>query len=158
MTASDRLIAIANEERRLQGFGLSRAFAERANSAEPSSMWFPDKDELIRERVVTRVVPVKPSQPQPAPPAPSPVEATAPASGAVANAAAAAPVAVRESKTFPAAFPDLNASLVPRAVIPPDVIKRLTASPKPKSPKPGPARPEPARPAGASAPSPTGQK
>src|SRR5882762_8543844 len=33
MTASDRLIAIANEERRLQGFGLSRAFAERANHA-----------------------------------------------------------------------------------------------------------------------------
>ncbi len=35
MTASDRSIAIATEERRLQGFGLSRAFAERANRAEP---------------------------------------------------------------------------------------------------------------------------
>jgi hypothetical protein len=158
MTAADRSIAIANEERRLQGFGLSRDFAQRANRAEPNSMWFPDKDELLRERVVTRVVLVKPNQPPPAPPAPpvpSPVEAAAPASGAVANAVAAAPVAAREPKIFPAARPDLNAPLIPRAAIPPDVIKRLTASPKPKSARPGPARPGPARPAGASAPSPT---
>ncbi|HWL19427.1 MAG TPA: hypothetical protein VNS33_07170 [Bradyrhizobium sp.] len=148
MTAADRGIAIANEERRLQGFGLSRAFAERANRAEPNSMWFPDNDELVREHVVTRVVAVNPVAPKAAPPAPSSVDAVAPASGAVANAAAAAPVAVREPKTVPAARPDWNTPLVPRAVIPPDVIKRLTASPKPKS----------AKPASASAPPPAGQK
>jgi hypothetical protein len=145
MTAADRSAAIANEERRLQEFGLSRAFAEHANRTEASSMWFPEKDELIREHVVTRVVSLKPSSPQPAPPA---VEATAPASGAVANAAPVAPVAVREPKTVPAARPDLNTPLIPRAAIPPDVIKRLTASPKPKS----------AKPASASAPPSAGQK
>ena len=47
-------------------FGLSKEFAARANTATPSGMWFPDKDELVREKVVTRVV-----QPQvPAKPAP----------------------------------------------------------------------------------------
>jgi hypothetical protein len=56
MTASDRHAAIATERQRLQQrFGLSAAFAARANSAPPGGMWYPDKDELMRERVVTRL-------------------------------------------------------------------------------------------------------
>jgi hypothetical protein len=56
MTASDRHAAIATERQRLQlRFGLSAAFAARANSAPPGGMWYPDKDELMRERVVTRL-------------------------------------------------------------------------------------------------------
>jgi hypothetical protein len=70
MTAASRAAAIATEQARLQRFGLSREFAVRANTATPSGMWFPDKDELVREKVVTRV-----ALPQPAPvaakPAPS---------------------------------------------------------------------------------------
>jgi hypothetical protein len=121
MTASDRLIAIANEERRLQGFGLSRAFAERANRAEPSGMWFPDKNELINEHVATRIVAVNPGPPKAAPPTAAPA-----AGGAVANAAATVPSA------FPAIAPALNTAQTPRVVIPPDVIKRLREAPKPK--------------------------
>ena len=56
MTAADRRAAIATEQLRLQGFGLSSAFAGRATSALPSGMWYPDQDELVRERVVTRVI------------------------------------------------------------------------------------------------------
>jgi hypothetical protein len=130
MTASDRRLAIANEERRLQAFGLSRDFAERANRAEPSSMWFPDKNELIREHVATRIGSVNPAPPKPAPPSAPPV------GGAIANATAAVP------STFPAIPPALNtAAQTPRVVIPPDVIKRLREAPKPK----------PANPASASA-------
>jgi hypothetical protein len=57
MTTSARRGTIAEEVLRLQRFGLSKAFAERANAATPSGMWYPDKDELLREHVVTRVVP-----------------------------------------------------------------------------------------------------
>jgi hypothetical protein len=56
MTATDRRAAIETEQQRLQQFGLSKEFAERANGAAPSSMWYPDQDELIREHVVTRVI------------------------------------------------------------------------------------------------------
>ncbi len=56
MTAADRSAAIATEQLRLQGFGLSSAFAARATTASPSGMWYPDQDELVRERVVTRVL------------------------------------------------------------------------------------------------------
>jgi hypothetical protein len=55
-TAATRTAAIATEEARLQRLGLSKAFAERANAATPDSMWFPDTDELLRERVVTGLV------------------------------------------------------------------------------------------------------
>ena len=133
MTAADRSIAIANEERRLQGFGLSRAFAERANRAEPGSMWFPDNDELIREHVVTRIVPIKPGPPKAAPPA---AEVAPPAGGTIVNAAPAAPAATAEPLAAPAARPALNTIPTPRAIIPPDVIKRLTAAPKPKPASP----------------------
>lgn len=126
MTAANRDAAIAAEERRLQGFGLSRAFVERANSAAPTSMWLPDNDELLREHVVTRIVPLKPLAPKSAPP---PVEA-APA-GAVANATPA--TAAGQATAMPAVHPDLSTSQAPRAIIPADVIKRLTAAPKPKT-------------------------
>ena len=142
MTASDRSIAIATEERRLQGFGLSRAFAERANRAEPSSMWFPDKDELLQAHVATRVVPAKLSPQKAAPP----VAAAAPPAGeAVANAA---PAAAAEPVAAPAARPAWSSSQPPRAVIPPDVIKRLMNAPKSK----------PASPASASVSVPAGEK
>jgi len=143
MTAADRSIAIANEERRLQAFGLSRDFAERANRPEPNSMWFPDNNELIRERVATRIVAAKPAAPTAAPPA---GDTTPAAGGAVANAAPAAPAAAAQPLAAPAARPALNTSQTPRATIPPDVIKRLINTPKPK----------PANPASASAP--VGQK
>jgi hypothetical protein len=130
MTAADRSLAIANEERRLLGFGLSRAFAERANRAEPGSMWFPDNNELLREHVVTRIVPVWPVVPKAAPPV---AAATPPASGTMANAAPATPA---EPLAAPAARPAWNTSETPRAVIPPDVIKRLMNAPKPKPASP----------------------
>jgi hypothetical protein len=64
MTTSERRGTIAEEIRRLQRFGLSKAFAERANSATPSGMWYPDKDELLREHVVTKVIaPSAPGKP-----------------------------------------------------------------------------------------------
>lgn len=70
MSERDRRIAIAQEQERLQAlFGLSRGFAERANTASPSGMWYPDQAELLRERVVTSIVMPKPvvaSQPAPA--------------------------------------------------------------------------------------------
>jgi len=94
---------------------------------------------------VTRIVPIKPGPPKAAPPA---AEATPPAGGTIVNAAPAAPAATAEPLAAPAARPVLNTIPTPRAIIPPDVIKRLTASPKPKS----------AKPASASAPPPAGQK
>lgn len=64
MTTSERRGTIAEEIQRLQRFGLSKAFAERANSATPSGMWYPDKDELLREHVVTKVIaPSAPGKP-----------------------------------------------------------------------------------------------
>lgn len=67
MTPNDQRIAIAREQARLQYLGLSQAFAERANTAGPSGMWFPEQSELLRERVVTTIL-----MPQPAvAPAPS---------------------------------------------------------------------------------------
>ena len=96
MTAASRLAAISTEQARLQRFGLSKEFAARANTATPSGMWFPDKDELVREKVVTRVM----QQQVTAKPAPPPA---APSGTAARDAAEAG-----------------------RAAIPPDVIKRLS--------------------------------
>ena len=73
MTAAARRSAIATEQARLQRFGLSRAFAERATTATPNGMWYPDKDELVREHVVTKIFqpPPRPNPPAtPPPPAP----------------------------------------------------------------------------------------
>ncbi|MGJ5175435.1 RDD family protein [Bradyrhizobium oligotrophicum] len=61
LRAADRRAAIELEESRLQKFGLSRDFAVRANQAEPSSMWYPETRELLRENVATRIVGGPPS-------------------------------------------------------------------------------------------------
>jgi hypothetical protein len=63
MTANEQRASIAREQERLEKFGLSHAFAERANTASPSGMWYPEQSELLRERVVTTIVTPKPSQP-----------------------------------------------------------------------------------------------
>jgi uncharacterized RDD family membrane protein YckC len=111
MTVADRRASIAREEARLQKLGLSRDFAERANKAVPSSMWFPDKEELLREHVVTRILtpPPKPAtEPPPvtaSPPSPVPADTRA--------ASADAPV------------PATGAAVAPAAMIPPDVVMRL---------------------------------
>jgi hypothetical protein len=121
MTASSRRAAIATEEARLQRFGLSKAFADKANVATPSGMWFPDKDELVREKVVTRVM-----QPQPvvAKSAASPATSSS-SSPPTANAAPAAPVA-----GTPKVLPGVAARAAAeegRTTIPADVIKRLSS-------------------------------
>jgi hypothetical protein len=63
LTVIGQRTAIAREEKRLQQFGLSRTFAERANAASPSGMWLPEQDELLRERVVTKIVTPQPPKP-----------------------------------------------------------------------------------------------
>ena len=119
MTAADRRAAIATEEQRLsERFGLSKAFAARANSAAPSAMWYPDADELVRERVVTRLM-------SPEPPLPANGNATAadrpvvptPAAGIPGAGAAAAPAG-------PAGYGPI------RTKIPADLLKRLSAAPR----------------------------
>jgi hypothetical protein len=72
MTANEQRASIGREQARLEKFGLSHAFAERANAASPSGMWYPEQSELLRERVVTNIV---------TPPPPKPV-ASAPAAPA----------------------------------------------------------------------------
>ncbi|SDO06582.1 hypothetical protein SAMN05444050_3127 [Afipia sp. GAS231] len=116
MTAASRRVAIATEMTRLQSFGLSRQFAERANTATPSGMWFPDKDELVREKVVTRVMQPPPVVAKPAPNStPSPTASAAPTAAPVVDTAKALPgVAARA------------AAQEGRATIPADVIKRLS--------------------------------
>jgi hypothetical protein len=41
-------------------FGLSEEFAARANQARPNSMWYPARAELLREKVVTKIVDEEP--------------------------------------------------------------------------------------------------
>jgi hypothetical protein len=126
MTAADRSAAIATEEQRLQErFGLSKEFAARANSAAPSGMWYPDKNELLRERVVTRLI-----TPRPQPPAAG--SNTAPAAGT--------PVATATPPPAPTpGIPSVSVAPVPagveaygtiRARIPPDLLKRLSTGPR----------------------------
>jgi hypothetical protein len=128
MTASDRRAAIATEQLRLQRrFGLSAAFAARANSASPSGMWYPDKDELIRERVVTRLV----SLPQPSL-ADRPV-ANAAASLTDGNAtltpSAAVATAGRSAPGDPTASAGAADGTV-RAKIPAELLKRFSTAPR----------------------------
>jgi uncharacterized RDD family membrane protein YckC len=140
MTAEDRGNAIEVEVQRLQRLGLSKAFAERANSAAPNAMWYPDQAELIRERVATRMYqPPKPALPKAAP---SP---SLPASGADATEK---PVAIAPSPAD--APPQANASSADDAVAPPpprrletgqalipaDLMKRLAAQPRKPAPAP----------------------
>jgi RDD family len=123
MTAADRRAAIATEEQRLSDrFGLSKAFASRANSAAPSAMWYPDVDELVRERVVTRLI-------SPEPPPPADGKATAADSPAMAaitplTPAAGIPGARAAAPAAPAAYGTV------RTKIPADLLKRLSATPR----------------------------
>lgn len=150
MTAIDRKNAIVAEGARLQRFGLSKEFAEHANSALPSSMWFPTTDELLREHVVTRLIPLTQkiaTSPTDAPPS----NAAPPApDGSTLKPIATVPV-VRPSSapSFPPVFtspplpaappspvatstdPVAPASNPPLARIPTDVLQRLNRSPKP---------------------------
>lgn len=114
MTAASRRAAIATEMARLQRFGLSRQFAERANTATPSGMWFPDKDELVREKVVTRVV------------QPPPVVKPAPSTTSSPPTANAAPATAAPAAATPSGVAARAAAEAGRATIPPDVIKRLS--------------------------------
>jgi hypothetical protein len=77
MTTFEQRAAIARERARLQNFGLSKDFAERANLAAPSGMWYPEQGELLREHVVTSIY---------TPPPAKPVASTAPAKSASATA------------------------------------------------------------------------
>ncbi|CAN7280694.1 ATP-dependent Clp protease proteolytic subunit [Bradyrhizobium sp. LjRoot220] len=90
MTANEQRVVIAREQARLQKFGLSHAFAERANAASPSGMWFPEQSELLRERVVTSIF---------TPPPPKPVASATPAPSASAAKAATAPPALQATRT-----------------------------------------------------------
>ncbi len=114
MTAASRLAAISTEQARLQRFGLSKEFAARANTATPSGMWFPDKDELVREKVVTRVVQPPPAV-KPAPGSVTPSATSSPSTNAATSSAA------------PSATPLGAAAREGRATIPADVIKRLSS-------------------------------
>lgn len=51
----------AEQEARLMRFGLSQEFAARVNQARPSSMWYPARAELLREKVVTKIVDAEPA-------------------------------------------------------------------------------------------------
>lgn len=117
MTTGERNLAIAEEEVRLRAFGLSRSFAERANTATPDDMWYPEQDELVREKVVTWIVATQPSG-QTA--SPSSVED-------------AVPVAPKATSVFPTPSAGLGASQTGPAMIPVDLLKRLatpTTAPK----------------------------
>jgi hypothetical protein len=113
MTASSRRAAISTEMARLQRFGLSREFAEKANTATPSGMWFPDKDELVREKVVTRVM-------QP------PAVVTKPAPNAAASSSTASPPVANAAPSPKPGVAARAAAEEGRATIPAEVIKRLS--------------------------------
>ncbi len=89
---------------------MSQEFAERANSAAPNSMWYPDQNELIRERVVTRVI--------------------TPPSAPVATAAPSAPatgIPTASEVTPPASATGYDIGGVK---LPADLLKRLSAPPR----------------------------
>ncbi len=123
MTAADRRAAIATEEQRLQQrFGLSAAFAVRANDASPGGMWYPDQDELVRERVVTRLI-----TPRPSPPA----GITTPAVGALVATVVPPAPATGIPVAGAAAAPGAAAVYaLPTASIPTDLLKRLSIAPR----------------------------
>jgi hypothetical protein len=131
MTASDRRAAIAAEQQRLQQrFGLSAAFAARANSAPPGGMWYPDKDELMRERVVTRLV--SPRQVVPSPTDGPVGNAASPSADSAAVTTVARPLpAIRIPGTGePTASVAAAADATVRAKIPAELLKRLAAQPR----------------------------
>jgi hypothetical protein len=125
MTADDRTAAIAIETQRLQRFGLSKEFAERANRAAPDDMWFPTMEELVKERVVTRVfTPPKPTGPNSAPPAAPVASGDAPKPN---DGMSATSVAGASDLTKPA---DATPFETGRAKLPPDLLKRLSSPPR----------------------------
>lgn len=93
MTAADRRTAIEREIARLQSFGISRGFAERAMKTPPSGMWYPDNDELLREKVVTRLYTPRAPANNPASGSQPAASAAPPAPAAASNAAVAVPPA-----------------------------------------------------------------
>jgi hypothetical protein len=117
MTAFDRKAGMAEEIARLERFGLSRAFAERAVATPPERMWYPDQDELVREKVVTRLFTPKPPD--------------APAEEAPAASPAPAPVATQPVTAAPVSQPsqpDPNRRGVVK--LPADLMQRLTGGAK----------------------------
>jgi hypothetical protein len=129
MTASDRHAAIATERQRLQQrFGLSAAFAARANSAPPGGMWYPDKDELMRERVVTRLASPRQVVPSPTDAA----NAAPPSADSAAVAAVARPVpAIRiPGAGDPTVSVGAAADATARTKIPAELLKPLAAQPR----------------------------
>jgi hypothetical protein len=117
ITSAERSRTIAIEEERLQNLGLTRAFAERANTAEPNAMWFPDHAELLREHVATQVLPanVLPA---------NATAAAAPAKKVRTIPVDADPAADREQAAAPP-WPRPTVSL------PPDLVQRLQSEKPP---------------------------
>jgi hypothetical protein len=131
MTASDRRAAIATEQQRLrQRFGLSAAFAARANSASPGDMWYPDKDELMRERVVTRLVSPKQVLPSPTDAPTANAASSSADSAAVATAARPVPAIRIPGTADPTASVGAAVDGAVRAKIPAELLKRLAAQPR----------------------------
>jgi RDD family len=116
MTADDRTAAIAIETQRLQRFGLSREFAERANRAAPDDMWFPTMDELVKEQVVTRVF-TPPQQTAPNAPPPHDAPSASPATSVSGGSDSSKPADALPFETG-------------RAKLPPDLLKRLSTPPR----------------------------
>ncbi|WP_024506621.1 GYF domain-containing protein [Bradyrhizobium sp. ARR65] len=56
LTDDDRMRLARKEELRLQRFGLSAEFAKQATKAPPNEMWTPTPQQLIDERVATKIV------------------------------------------------------------------------------------------------------
>lgn len=153
VTDVQRGFLIAQEESRLQRFGLSKDFAERANQAAPTSMWYPDKAELLREHVVTAIIDPK-SQPKMLPNPTDgqiaignvPVRATPATAPPVApqwqpskstdapKPIATLPVQAPPATTAPVATmpPTPATTSAPRASIPAELIERLSKQPPPK--------------------------
>ncbi len=144
MTAADRRSSIEREIARLQSFGISRGFAERAMKMPPSGMWYPDNEELVREKVVTRLYtprapvnnPASGNQPaaSAAPPAPA---AASNAAIAVPPVSATPPDTASGNRVFPTPSPpsqtESGTYQTGRAFIPAEVMKRLTAKPAEKA-------------------------
>lgn len=107
ITGAAQAAMVAQEEARLQRLGLSKAFAERANLITSSGMWYPTHDELVQEKVVTRIA----ESPWENQSKPVPSEPQAQAEPPPGTPMQSAPAGARTGT----------------AIIPADVIKRLQA-------------------------------
>jgi hypothetical protein len=149
VTAATHRDMIATEEARLQRLGLSAAFAVRANAATPNSMWYPDKDELLREKVVTRIIPSQPPKPAPSSAPAKPAATPAwPQANAAPSPSASPPAAQDPAFPTPGTVQIGSETFETRSVqLPADLVKRLTT-----------ARPKPAQPAASGAAAATGDQ